>query len=95
MTRRVQERTVASAWGARRHRPTPITAPILVLRGELAEPGEWASRTSGDVLTVDISGDHRAMLDPPHVEGLGAQLEAGLQRLEARNPSASAASGEA
>jgi thioesterase domain-containing protein/acyl carrier protein len=95
MTRRVQERTVVSAWGARRHPPGIIEAPILLLQGELADPSAWASRTTGEVVVVDITGDHRAMLDPPHVAVLGAQLEAGLQRLEARSPSASAASGEA
>jgi acyl-coenzyme A synthetase/AMP-(fatty) acid ligase/thioesterase domain-containing protein/acyl carrier protein len=95
MTRRVQERTVASAWGARRHRATVIEAPILVLQGELADPTAWQARTSGEVLAVAITGDHRAMLDPPHVLQLGAELEAGLQRLEARSPSASAASGDA
>ena len=95
MTRRVQERMAASRWGAKRHRPAVIEAPIVVLRGELADPEMWRPLTSGEVLTIEITGDHRAMLDPPHVERLGAELEAGLQRLEARSPSASAASGDA
>ena len=73
---------MASAWGARRHRPGVIDAPILLLRGEFADPAAWAARTSGEVVVVDITGDHRAMLDPPHVERLGVALETGLRRLE-------------
>jgi acyl-coenzyme A synthetase/AMP-(fatty) acid ligase/thioesterase domain-containing protein/acyl carrier protein len=87
MSRRVQERTVASAWGARFHRPGVIQAPILLLRGEIADPAPWAVRTSGGLVVREITGDHRAMLDPPHVERLGVEVEAGLRRLEDGLPS--------
>ncbi len=94
-SRLVQQRMAVSAFGARRHRPTPIDVPIVVLRSEVADPTQWEALTTIGVHVEDVTGDHLAMLHPPHLATLAEVLERSVQRLEGRRPSASAATGEA
>ncbi len=80
-----QQRMAVMAAGTRVHRPTPIAVPIVVARADLARPERWVPLTTAGVRVVDVPGDHRSMLYPPHATALGERLEPRLQELD-RHP---------
>lgn len=84
-------RVVAAHWLARsRYRPGPFAGPVALFRAAEASPEADATPALGwDHLGLEsfevqrIAGDHRSMLAPPHIAGLGAAILAWLDRLGA------------
>ncbi|WP_313645936.1 non-ribosomal peptide synthetase [Pseudomonas sp.] len=85
-------RELAHGYAMAHYRPAPLTIPVHVLRAEagsadLASLG-WEQALPGQELRgIDVPGDHRSMMQAPHVTTLGAALaralEAAAQPVEA------------
>ncbi|MEO9329213.1 non-ribosomal peptide synthetase [Gordonia aurantiaca] len=72
----------------RRHRPTPYSGPITVLRtrSNPDDPAMWRYFTTGKIEIVEIEGEHISMIRPPFAATTAKALDRVIER-ESASPS--------
>ncbi|MFW9080921.1 non-ribosomal peptide synthase/polyketide synthase [Pseudomonas sp. P2757] len=82
------EREAAHGQALAHYRVSPASQPIHLLRAEALMPGQletsptryWGEKISADLLRcIDVPGDHKSMMQAPHIQTLGDTLSRALE----------------